>query len=421
MSSPRQGPLVLSLNAGSSSVKASLLEGERSLVSFLAERLASPQSAVYAEHFGRDATDGASGQDGRVTIAECGGLSHKDALSHIIAYLEKRGMLKDLVAVGHRVVHGGAAFSDSVIIDDENLRLIQSVSNLAPLHNPHNLTGIHAIRSLKPDIANVAVFDTSFHATLPERASTYPIPAEYRELGMRKYGFHGTSVNFVTQKAESILQNLQTQRDGDFQLIVCHLGNGASITSVSSGKSVETSMGFTPLAGLMMGTRCGSVDPSLVNFACHALNKDVDEVLNDFNKNSGLKGMNKDGINDMRELLSRSERGDAECALAVDMFVYRLSQQIASSMIALAAPLDALIFTAGIGEHSAEIRRRTVKQLGVIIPGARLDEGRNYDNGRSSNGIISADETWPLILDIATDEEAMIAKECTRLVQPKTK
>jgi acetate kinase len=201
------------------------------------------------------------------------------------------------------------------------------------------------------------------------------------------------------------------------QMIVCHLGNGASVTAVSGDRSVETSMGFTPLSGLMMGTRCGDVDPSLVSFACHQLNKDVDEVLNDFNKRSGLKGMTHDGQSDMRELLSRTKTGDPEAVLAVDMFVYHLSQHIAASLVALDGPVDAIIFTAGIGEHSSEIRQRTVTELCKILPKLVLDPDRNNADGKNTNGIISKDGAWPIVLDIATDEEAMIAKECIRLVK----
>jgi acetate kinase len=283
-------------------------------------------------------------------------------------------------------------------------------------HNPHNLAGIKAMRELLKDIPNVAVFDTSFHATIPEKAYTYPLPLEYREKNMRKFGFHGTSVKYVAQKATAMMRTIRCNDDSPFNMIVCHLGNGASVTAVSGNHSRETSMGFTPLSGLMMGTRCGSVDPSLVGFACHALNKDVDEVLNDFNKRSGLKGMNQDGESDMRVLLARKDH-DAEAKLAIDMFVYHLSQHIVSSMVALDGPLDALVFTAGIGEHSAEIRKLTLRQLQYVLPTVKLDKVRNSVDGQGTGGIISPEGSWPLVMDIATDEEAMIVKECLRLVQ----
>ncbi len=235
---------------------------------------------------------------------------------------------------------------------------------------------------------------------------------------MRKFGFHGTSVRYVAQKGTSILKTLKQNgscEEKPFQMVVCHLGNGASVTAVSGEKSMDTSMGFTPLSGLMMGTRCGDVDPSLVSFAVHQLNKDVDQVLNDFNKLSGLKGMIHDGESDMRVLLSRAHDGDSEAELAVEMFVYHLSQHVAQYLISLEGPLDAIIFTAGIGEHSSEIRRRTIEQLAKVIPTLVLDSERNDADGSDSNGVISMENAWPVILDIPTDEEAMIAKECIRL------
>lgn len=277
-----------------------------------------------------------------------------------------------------------------------------------------------------PGVPNVAVFDTSFHATIPEKAYTYPLPLEYRQLQMRKFGFHGTSVHYVSQIATAILRQHNTkhtaptsspavQQNGKHNnMVICHLGSGASVTAVVGGESRDTSMGFTPLAGLMMETRCGSVDPSLVGFACHALNKSVDQVTSDLNTKSGLRGMvGVDQDCDMRALLSRD---DAQAHLAVDMFVYRLAQNIASTMVGLDGPLDALVFTAGIGEHSDEIRRRTIRALFPILPDVQLDEERNAVHGKDSDGILSVDGTLPLVLVIPTNEEAMIAQECRRVV-----
>jgi acetate kinase len=278
------------------------------------------------------------------------------------------------------------------------------------------LAGINAMRELLPDLPAVAVFDTSFHSTLPAKASTYPIPEEYRKAGIRKYGFHGTSVKYVCGKAVSVLRKLFPSRaTACLNLIVCHLGNGASVTAVSNSRSVETSMGFSPLSGLMMGTRAGSVDPAIVSHAVHHLNKSVDEVLDDLNRNSGLKAMVYPYPSfDMRDLLKRS-RDDGKAALAVDMFVYRLAQHIASSMVALEGPLDAIIFTGGIGEHSAEIRLRCIVQLQSILR-IELDPERNEVDGKGSAGLLTPDGNWPAVLDIATDEEAMILRECFRLV-----
>jgi acetate kinase len=273
------------------------------------------------------------------------------------------------------------------------------------------------MRELLPDLPAVAVFDTSFHSTLPAKASTYPIPEDYRKAGIRKYGFHGTSVKYVCGKAVSVLRKLLPSRAAaSLNLIVCHLGNGASVTAVSNNQSVETSMGFSPLSGLMMGTRSGSVDPAIVSHAVHHLNKSVDEVLDDLNKNSGLKAMVYPYPSfDMRDLLKRSRDDDKAACLAVDMFVYRLAQHIASSLVALEGPLDAIVFTAGIGEHSAEIRQRCIVQLQSILR-IELDPKRNEVDGKGSAGVLTPDGTWPVVLDIATDEEAMILKECFRLI-----
>jgi acetate kinase len=226
-------------------------------------------------------------------------------------------------------------------------------------------------------------------------------------------------VKYCSQKATEILKSISVfaGHPEPFQLVVSHLGNGASVTAVSGDKSVDTSMGFTPLSGLMMGTRCGDVDPSLVSFACNQLNKNVDQVVNDLNKNSGLKGMMSDGENDMRELLARSAKHDKEAELAVTMFVYHLAQHIAKSLIALERPMDALVFTAGIGEHSSEIRQRAIGEVTKLIPSLELDEERNLANGEHSNGIISREGTWPVVMVVATNEEAMIAKECIRLLK----
>jgi acetate kinase len=272
------------------------------------------------------------------------------------------------------------------------------------------------MRELLPDLPAVAVFDTSFHSTLPAKASTYPIPEEYRKAGIRKYGFHGTSVKYVYGQAVSVLRKLLPCRAvASLNLIVCHLGNGASVTAVSNCQSVETSMGFSPLSGLMMGTRAGSVDPAIVSHAVHHLNKSVDEVLDDLNKNSGLKAMAYPYPSfDMRDLLKRSWNDD-KAALAVDMFVYRLAQHIASSMVGLEGPLDAIVFTGGIGEHSAEIRQRCMVQLHSILR-IKLDPERNEAHGKGSAGVLTPDGYWPAVLDIPTDEEAMILRECFRLI-----
>lgn len=403
--------LILALNAGSSSLKASLMEGDSThICDFLGERLGTPGGVLHLP--------------GDKSIEE-DNMSHETALSHVIVYLKEQDQLDHLVAIGHRVVHGGTAFSSSVIVGDKEQQQIKDISHLAPLHNPHNVAGIETMRKLlaEQNIPNMAVFDTSFHSSIPEVAYQYPLPAEYRKHQMRKFGFHGTSVHYVTLEAHKRLNKLKgTKYNNKHNLIVCHLGNGASVTAVSNGNSMDTSMGFTPLSGLMMGTRSGIIDPSLIQFACQTLNKTVDEVTHDLNKNSGLKAMSVDGDSDMRSLLkvanstASSDKRDA-AKLAVDMFVYRLTQHIASSMIALKGPLDAIVFTAGIGEHSADIRKMACDQLHQsLLPQLAMDDNRNTASGRDSNGVLTKEGTWPVVMVIATDEEKMIAKECLRLI-----
>ncbi|CAB9502302.1 Acetate kinase [Seminavis robusta] len=407
---------ILALNAGSSSLKASLLQSHNNgtiteVAHFLGERLNTPGGVIHLPQ--------------QTEIAEQN-MSHEQALSHVIDYLRKEQLLENLVAIGHRVVHGGTTFTSSVVVEQKELQQIKDVSHLAPLHNPHNVAGIETMQKLLQDqpqpIPNVAVFDTSFHSAIPPVAYQYPLPQEYRDQQMRKFGFHGTSVHYVTLQADQRLSQLkhtncdaESAEDG-FHLIVCHLGNGASVTAVSHGKSMDTSMGFTPLSGLMMGTRSGSIDPSIVQFACSKLDKTVDQVTHDMNKRSGLTAYGEDS--DMRSLLAKRAAGDESATLAVDMFVYRLTQHIASSMIALKGPLDAIVFTAGIGEHSAEIRQLACDQLHQsLLPQLALDATRNAKNGKASDGVVSQEGAWPVILTIPTDEEAMIAKECLRLVQ----
>lgn len=416
--------LVLSINAGSSSLKAALIEdGETHLASFLAERLGTPDASIHFSH--KDRTSGGPNQKSDLSIPNC---DHTRALEQIMEFLKQHDLLDDLVATGHRVVHGGTLFTDATLVTEKEVQAMEAISHLAPLHNPHNVHGIRSVLTAMPQVPAIAVFDTAFHSTLPPKARMYPLPESYRNQGICKYGFHGTSVRYVSEKANEILKTLSEKDDANkespnkttgFNMIVCHLGNGASVTAVNDqGQSVETSMGFSPLAGLMMGTRSGSIDPAIVSFAVHALDKTVDEVLNDLNKESGLKAMTKDHDFDMRSLLKRVQENHEDAILAVDMFVYRLVQHIASSLVALPGPVQALVFTAGIGEHSAEIRRRCIEQLqSTILPQLSLDEAANIIDGNQSNGILTRPGCWPVCLDIATDEEVMIAQDCLRLTQ----
>jgi len=391
--------LVLAVNAGSSSLKASLINDQGvKVASFQVEQLETASAKLRFQH--GDTND-------ETAIPDC---SYEEALGRIMEHLKNHDWISNVVGSGHRVVHGGERFHESVLVTDAILHDIEQVSHLAPLHNPHNVEGIRALQKLLPDKPAVAVFDTSFHSTLPEVARTYPLPKRYRDAGMRKYGFHGTSVRFVVQKATDVLKRWHKSADN---LIVCHLGNGASITAVSNGKSVETSMGFSPLAGVMMGSRSGSVDPAIVQFAVHRFDKTLDDVLQDLNNESGLKAMY---ATDMRTVVEDAP-DNPQAQLALDMFVYRVAKHISSSLVALTGPVDAIVFTGGIGEHSTVIRRECVKLLQrSVLPGFELDSDRNRANGAETDGILTVDGATPLCLDIATDEEAMIALDCFGIV-----
>uniref|UniRef100_A0A7S2PEI3 Probable acetate kinase n=1 Tax=Leptocylindrus danicus TaxID=163516 RepID=A0A7S2PEI3_9STRA len=455
---------VLAINSGSSSLKATLLqstvkngsnEGSSTARLLLAhaERLGTPQSFITVKTAAiaperpkalplsqtsrslsniiiEDTADSNDGNNQHEHFTkrriEEANMTHKDALLHILSEIRQRGDWMDsIVAVGHRVVHGGTKFTQSTIVDKDTLLGIESVSHLAPLHNPANLEGIRILMEELPNVPSVAVFDTSFHTTMPPRAYTYPLPKQYREeLEVRKYGFHGTSVNYVMKKAEgmimlarsagSISRNNGSGIDacGGSKMIIAHLGNGASVTAVANGKSVDTTMGFTPLEGLMMGTRCGSVDPAIVAYVAKQKNISADQVTTELNKSSGLKGITE-GTIDMRCVLDAATKGDAKYQLALDMFVYILAKQIAGMAIACGGFIDALVFTAGIGENSAIIRSRTVELIATML-NLKLDSEKNEC---TNEGIISTDsEKRPLILVVPTDEEAMICSECMRLV-----
>jgi acetate kinase len=342
-------------------------------------------------------------------------MSHRQAIILFIEKVKARipGLMETVAAVGHRVVHGGDKFSEASLVTEEVLDAIQNVSHLAPLHNPSNLEGIRIAKAVFPEhVPNVAVFDTAFHSTMPAFAYTYPLPKEYAHHQIRKYGFHGTSVKYVTQAATRTLERLNK---GHRNLIVAHLGNGASVTAVVDGKGVDTSMEFTPLSGIMMGTRSGSVDPSIILYASQQMNKTPEEVLNDLNKKSGLYGVSG-GHNDMRVIIERASNCDPDALLALEMFVYILAKYIAGLVVSCGGYIDALIFTAGIGEHSPLIRKLTIEKLSGILGGMTVDVERNEHNGSYSDGVISEDSQSCVAMVIPTDEEAMICRECEAFI-----
>lgn len=337
---------------------------------------------------------------------------HKTAVSMVLeALIDKdHGVISDLNeigAVGHRIVHGGEKFAKSVVIDDNVISAIEECNDLAPLHNPANLIGISACRALMPETPMVAVFDTAFHQTMPQKAYMYGVPYEYYEnYKVRKYGFHGTSHSFVSKR----LLKLIGKEQGESKVIICHLGNGSSITAVKDGKSVDTSMGFTPLDGLIMGTRSGSLDPAVVGFLADKLKVSLDEVINILNKKSGVEGIS--GVSsDFRDLEAASNSGNERAKVALEMFAYRAAQYIGSYAASMNG-VDAIAFTAGIGENNVTVRRMICDYLSYL--GFRLNEEANAKRGEEI--LISTDDSKVKVYVIPTNEELAIARETLELV-----
>jgi acetate kinase len=378
---------VLVVNCGSSSLKLARVAPDegRVVAHALAERLGTPEASLGWRPGERQSRPQ---------------LDHAAALAALIDGIERAS----LVAVGHRVVHGGEAFRQSALIGPDTLDAIERVSELAPLHNPANLIGIRAARAAFPELPHVAVFDTAFHQTLPPRAYHYALPFElYERHRVRRYGFHGTSHAYVARAAaERFGRPLES-----LQLVTAHLGNGCSVCAVRAGESVDTSMGFTPLEGVVMGTRSGDVDPNLPAFLAKRLGLDLDGVTRLLNQQSGLLGLSGES-NDMRRLLELEARGHERARLAVDVFCYRL----AKAVLGLAVPLeriDALVFTGGIGENAPAVRARTLAHLCIL--GARVDPALNDAHGAASGGCITQPDSALRALVVPTNEELMIAYE----------
>ncbi|MBX8464281.1 acetate kinase [Deinococcus sp. RIT780] len=383
----------LVLNCGSSSVKFALLDVRSGAVglSGLAERLGSGDASARLDLPG-----------GRRSVALPGG-TYAEAFAVIAGALDELGVRGDVGAVGHRVVHGGERFSEPALITPEVLDAVRACVPLAPLHNPANIAGIEAARAAFPHLPQVAVFDTAFHQSMPEVAFRYAVPeAWYRQHGVRRYGFHGTSHAFVAAEAAQVLgrplENLN--------LVTAHLGNGCSVCAVAGGRSVDTSMGLTPLEGLVMGTRSGDVDPGLHDFIARQAGLSLSEVTAALNRESGLLGLS--GLsNDMRELEEAAARGHAGARLAVEAFVYRLAKQMAGMAVALGR-VDALVFTGGIGENSAAVRGAVLARLGLL--GAAVDPALNARAVRGESGLISPEGSLPALV-VNTNEELMIARQ----------
>lgn len=348
----------------------------------------------------------ASGLIDRIGEGTGGPADHGEAMNQVAAALEGELAQKPLDAVGHRVVHGGERFSEPVLINNEITRAIERLNPLAPLHNPANVLGIRAITAKWPAMPQVAVFDTAFHRTLPEHAWRYAVPDElYRQYGIRRYGFHGTSHQFVTGRAAELLDIPV----GEFNAVVAHLGNGVSLTAIQGGASVDTSMGFTPLEGLVMGTRSGDVDPSILVYL-QRQGLSADEIDTMLNKDSGLKALA--GNNDMRAIVEAAAAGDARARVALDVTSYRLAKYIGGYHVAVGGA-QALVFTAGIGENSADFRALVASRLGAL--GVKLDDAANLVRSAVPRVISTPDSLIPVLV-VPTDEEQAIAEATADVV-----
>ena len=396
---------VLVINAGSSSLKYQLLNpatGEL-LAKGLCERIGIDGRFTYKPQLaGKEAIKEAS-----VAMP-----THSEAIQTVLDALvdPKNGVvasMKEIDAVGHRVVHGGEKFAQSVVITDEVMKAIEECNPLAPLHNPANIIGIKACQSLMPGVPMVAVFDTAFHQTMPPVAYTYALPYEYYEKdAVRRYGFHGTSHKYVSQRAADMLGKPASE----LKLISCHLGNGSSVTAIDGGKSVDTSMGFTPLAGLPMGTRSGDLDAGILEYLMNKYNMSISEMLTILNKKSGVQGVS--GVSsDFRDLENAFADGNQRAGLAVDMFNYGVKKLIGAYAAAMGG-VDAIIFTAGVGENSAS--QRMAIASGLEFMGVKMDEDANRVRGEER--VISAIDSKVKVLLIPTNEELMIAMDTASLV-----
>jgi acetate kinase len=401
---------VLVLNCGSSSLKYQLIDMDRhtALCSGLAERIGEAMGKVTHK-----AWPGADNQ--KVISAEEPFKDHTEAL-RLCASLITGGEApvakpSDIGAIGHRVVHGGEAFREPTVIDANVVETVKKFCTLAPLHNPAGLMGIEAATALFPGVTQVAVFDTAFHGTIPDYAYLFPIPYDlYEELGIRRYGFHGTSHGYVAKKLAEVLG----KPFGETSCVTVHLGNGCSMAAVKNGGCVDTSMGLTPLMGLMMGTRSGDVDPSLHPFLAKNKGLTIEQVDTLLNKQSGLKGVC--GLNDMRDIHAAREKGDKRADLALRMFCYRVTHYIGAYLAALDG-CDAVVFTAGIGENDPEVRQLSCDTLGAV--GVRIDRERNYGFKRGEITRISTDDSPVAVYIIPTNEELEIALQTDSLVNGK--
>ncbi len=394
---------ILVINCGSSSLKYQLInsESEEVLAKGLCERIGIDGSMITYQ-----AKDG----EKEKTVSPMP--THTQAIKLVLDALtnEKSGVIKSLDevgAVGHRVVHGGEAFTSSTLITDEAIKAIEDCNDLAPLHNPANLIGIRACQELMPGVPMVAVFDTAFHQTMPEKAYLYGIPYEYYEkYKVRRYGFHGTSHSYVSKRTAEFL----SKEYENMKIIVCHLGNGSSVSAVMNGKSIDTSMGLTPLEGLVMGTRSGDIDPGVMQFLMHKENMDIDEMLNVLNKKSGVYGMS--GVSsDFRDVENAANDGNKKAEIALEAFAYRVAKYVGAYTAAMGG-VDAIAFTAGVGENDKITRKKVCEHMAFM--GIEVNDEANAKRGEEI--LISTPESKVSVLVIPTNEELAIARETLALV-----
>ncbi|WP_300696648.1 acetate kinase [uncultured Clostridium sp.] len=394
----------LVINCGSSSLKYQLIDmnTEECMVQGLVERIGIEGSVL---------TQKVEGRDKYIINTEI--KDHKEAIKLVLGALIDpiHGVIKsmdEISAVGHRVVHGGEKYSDSVLIDDEVLKSIEECIVLAPLHNPPNLIGIEACKELMPNTPMVAVFDTAFHQTMPKHSYICPLPYElYEKYSIRKYGFHGTSHKYVSNKVAKVMgKDIK-----DLKIVTCHLGNGCSLSAVKNGKSIDTSMGFTPLAGVMMGTRSGSIDPSVISFLIEEHGYKIEEVDELLNKKSGVLGIS--GVSsDFRDVLAAADSGNERAKLALEIFYYKVRTQIAAYAGAMGG-VDVIVFTAGIGENSSITRKEILK--GLEFFGFEKKKKNNEIRGKIQE--ISTEDSKVKVYVVPTNEELMIARDTARLVK----
>lgn len=395
---------VLVINCGSSSLKFQLIDSEKEhvLAKGLCERIGIDKSSITYQ------SDKCEKMTKEVDMP-----THNEAINAVISALtdEKTGVINDMSevkAVGHRVVHGGEYFSSSAIVDEDVLEKIEKCNYLAPLHNPANVIGIKACMKIMKDTPNVVVFDTAFHQTMPEEAYLYGIPREYYEKHkIRRYGFHGTSHSYVSKRVAQIINKPVEE----LKTIVCHLGNGASICAVDGGKSVDTSMGLTPLAGVMMGTRSGDIDPGILEVLAKMENKDVSEITNILNKKSGVSGLSQVS-SDFRDITKAIEEGNTVAKSALDAYI-RTVVRFVGAYVAVMNGVDTIVFTAGVGENNSAVRAGVVKYLKYL--GVELDEEANKIRGEEK--LISTADSKVKVYVVPTNEELAIARETVELVK----